>query len=28
LDEWEDWSKLIIWWINFLQDLINLEIGR
>ena len=28
LDEWEDWMKLIILWINFLQDLINLGIGR
>ena len=28
LDEWEDWMKLIILWINFLQDLINLAIGK
>ena len=28
LDEWEDWMKLIILWINFLQDLINLVKGR
>ena len=28
LDEWEDWTKLINLWINFLQDLINLEIAR
>ena len=28
LDEWEDWMKLIIFWINFLQDLINLVNGR
>ena len=28
LDEWEDWPKLIILWINFLQDLINLAIGK
>ncbi len=28
LDEWEDWMKLIILWINFLQDLINLVNGR
>ena len=28
LDEWEDWMELIILWINFLQDLINLAIGK
>ena len=28
LDEWEDWMKVIILWINFLQDLINLAIGK
>ena len=28
LDEWEDWTELISLWINFLQDLINLAIGK
>ena len=28
LDECEVWMKLIILWINFLQDLINLVNGR